>query len=133
CLAAATERHTAPPVTIVAATVRAALGWAAWLIDAQQRAEAAALAWGDEGAGEAHGLTAEQRRLVLWIHGRRGVVTPRDLTSGPRRFRGEGGAEKALAALRELADAGAGTIKYERAGATGPVAPVFRLSGDIAG
>jgi hypothetical protein len=49
----------------------------------------------------------EHRELIEWIERQGGTVTVRDLTRGPRAFRGD--ADKARAALDDLAKAGFGT------------------------
>lgn len=54
---------------------------------------------------------ADQRALIDWIRAR-GSVTPRDLARMLARFRGKGGSERATDALRELEEAGLGTIEY---------------------
>jgi hypothetical protein len=51
----------------------------------------------------------EQRRLISWIRRKGGRVTARDLTLGPRRFRGKGGSEHAENALEVLVASGAGS------------------------
>jgi hypothetical protein len=50
----------------------------------------------------------DQRRLISWIRQQGGRVTVRDLTRGPRRFRGDRGAELAENALEILAHSGEG-------------------------
>jgi len=47
-----------------------------------------------------------RRTLIEWIRARGGMVTVRDLTKGPRRFRGD--TEAAESELQRLADAGLG-------------------------
>ncbi|MCC7313267.1 MAG: DUF3987 domain-containing protein [Planctomycetes bacterium] len=69
--------------------------------------------------------------VVRWIQGRGGSCTPRDLTRGPREFRGN--TRKATFVLTTLAENGRGTIRYEKRD-TGPSVLVFTLhSGDITG
>jgi len=131
--AAAHRGEAAPPAIIGGEIVTAALSWSEWLVRSRRHAEAVALAAADPeaegGSGPAAGLTAGQRKLVAWIADRGGRVTPRDLTRGPRRFRGASGTDRARDELQALADAGAGVFGYERGGSDGPDSMVFRLGG----
>jgi hypothetical protein len=54
----------------------------------------------------------EERRLISWIRRQGGRVTARDLTRGPRRFRGDDGAKRADGALDALVHAGVGTWEH---------------------
>lgn len=89
--------------------------------------------WYGNEALRVYGLFAEtdddrqQRDLVEWIRRRGGTVTVRDLTRGPRQYRGD--SEAAELALRELADAGIGSWDSCPAGDQGGrPTQVFRLA-----
>ena len=69
----------------------------------------------------------EQRRVVEWIGRRGGEATPRDLTHGLRKFRGD--PEGAEECLRNLAEAGFGRLEETDPGLKGGRPTVrFRLT-----
>jgi hypothetical protein len=68
----------------------------------------------------------EMRRLVEWIERKGGTVTVRDLTRGPREYRGD--PERASKALGELVEAGVGRWEVnDHVGGRGRPADRFRL------
>jgi hypothetical protein len=71
----------------------------------------------------------ERGRLVEWIRGKGGSVTVRDLTRGPRQYRGD--SQTAECALQDLVDAGFGTwTTDDHGGGRGRPARVLTLTSD---
>lgn len=66
------------------------------------------------------------RELVAWVADH-GDVTPRELARGPRRYRVDGGPERAEADLLRLVAAGRLT-RTERQGRRGPAVPAYRVA-----
>ena len=104
-------------------TMRAAIAWADYLAKAEHHARERL---DESGEGRA------SRGLVDWIKSKGGTVTTRDLTRGPREYRGD--PEGATNALAALVAAGLGRWEVDdHAGGRGRPVDRFRLlsrSGD---
>lgn len=99
------------------ASIAAGVVLARWFGDEARRVYAI-LGESDEGR--------ESRRLVEWIDRKGGTATVRDLTRGPREYRGD--PERAAKALGELVAAGVGRWEVDdHAGGRGRPADRFRL------
>jgi putative DNA primase/helicase len=94
--------------TINAATMRAAIAWADFLASAERHAR--------EVLGESD-EERELRRLAEWIECQGGTTTVRDLTRGPREYRGD--PERAAKALGELVAAGVAVWDHDDHGTKG--------------
>lgn len=69
------------------------------------------------------------RKLVAWIESKGGIVTARDLSRGPKPYRGD--SDQAEVALRGLAEAGYGTLENVTAKSSGGRPTIrFRLCDD---
>lgn len=105
------------PARVDEASIAAGVVLARWFGDEARRVYAI-LGESDEGR--------ESRRLVEWIDRKGGTATVRDLTRGPREYRGD--PERAAKALGELVAAGVGRWEVDdHAGGRGRPADRFRL------
>ncbi len=105
------------PARVDEASIAAGVVLARWFGDEARRVYAI-LGESDEGR--------ELRRLREWIERKGGTVTVRDLTRGPREYRGD--PERAAKALGELVAAGVGRWEVDdHAGGRGRPADQFRL------
>ena len=96
------------PARVDEASIAAGVVLARWFANEARRVYAI-LGESDEGR--------ESRRLVEWIERRGGTVTVRDLTRGPREYRGD--PERAAKALGELVAAGVGRWEVDAHGPKG--------------
>jgi hypothetical protein len=96
------------PARVDATSVAAGVGLVRWF-GAEARRVYAMLAESDDDRAT--------RRLVEWIEGKGGTVTVRDLTRGPREYRGD--TEAAGEALRGLVAAGVGRFDHDGQGPGG--------------
>ncbi|MFZ2874576.1 MAG: DUF3987 domain-containing protein [Phycisphaerales bacterium] len=105
------------PARVDEASIAAGVVLARWFGDEARRVYAI-LGESDEGR--------ESRRLVEWIDRKGGTATVRDLTRGPREYRGD--PERAAKALGELVASGVGRWEVDdHAGGRGRPADRFRL------
>ena len=73
-------------------------------------------------------VDTEQRDLIAWIERKGGSATVRDSTRGPVEYKGKGGADKAEAALNDLAQKGIGVwVVDSHGGGKGRPGQVFTL------
>lgn len=114
---AASDATLRDPARVDEASIAAGVVLARWFGDEARRVYAI-LGESDEGR--------ESRRLVEWIDRKGGTATVRDLTRGPREYRGD--PERAAKALGELVAAGVGRWEVDdHAGGRGRPADRFRL------
>jgi hypothetical protein len=114
---AASDDRLRDPARVDEASIAAGAVLARWFGDEARRVYAI-LGESDEGR--------ESRRLVEWIDRKGGMATVRELTRGPREYRGD--PERAAKALGELVAAGVGRWEVDdHAGGRGRPADRFRL------
>jgi len=115
--------YTVAPDTISVESMNAGIELSNWF------AEEAARVYGIIGAaGDTNRKAREQSRLIAWIGDQGGEATARDLSRGPRQFRGD--AEAAETALVDLAESGHGDWVISHAtDSGGRPTRVFRLTG----